>query len=114
MNEEFIELDEELVIPVPKQVEFRLYYNDDGSIMYYTTEELPGKYIVVTKEIYAEGRHDVKVENESVVRLANKIVISKLEKSINGVKCASEDINILVSNDYSGETTHWELIRHEF
>ena len=39
-------------------LEYRLYYNDLGEVLFYSTEDLPGNYIVVGKKVYDEGRYD--------------------------------------------------------
>jgi hypothetical protein len=54
-------------------LEYRLYYNDLGEVLYYTTENLPGNYIVVEKEIYNEGRYDNCVVDGKLVAPAQYI-----------------------------------------
>jgi hypothetical protein len=102
----------ELKLPVP--VEMRLYYNDDGSIITYSCEELEGNYIVVDAETFAMGRIDVKVVNGKLEIITPIFTIDKLVESNDGVTCAIEDINILVSNDHDGESTKWTMKHDEF
>jgi hypothetical protein len=112
MTDENKELFWEYVPPQP--VEFRLYYDEKGSIITYTCEKLPGNYLVIDAQVFAECRPDLTVVNGKLVKLVPEVFLSLLTKSDNGTKCASEDVTILVSDDYIGDTTHWELTRHEY
>ncbi len=40
---------------------FRLYHDEQGRVITYTTENLPGNYITITREQFAEARPDVLV-----------------------------------------------------
>jgi len=112
MTDEKKELFWEYVPPQP--VEFRLYYDEKGSIITYTCEKLPGNYLVINAQTFAECRPDLTVVDGKLVKLVPEVFLSLLTKSNNGTKCASEDVTILVSDDYAGDTTHWELKRHEY
>lgn len=101
-------------VSTPEPVEFRLYYDDKGSIITYTCEKLPGNYLVIDAQVFAEGRPDLTVVDGKLVKLVPEVFLSLLTKSVNGTKCASEDVTILVSDDYAGDTTHWELKKHEY
>jgi len=98
----------------PQPVEFRLYYDEKGSIITYTCEKLPGNYIVIDAQTFAECRPDLTVVEGKLVNLVPEVVLSLLTKSVTGTKCASEDVNILVSGGYDGETTNWELKSYEY
>ncbi len=94
------------VIPL----EYRLYYDDFGKVITYTTEKLPGNYIVITKEQYVQARHDVLVKNNELIKTTNKIIVGKLVKNKSaGVKTSKYDINILTDVDY----IYWKLDSHE-
>lgn len=101
-------------VKAPEPVEFRLYYDDKGSIITYTCEKLPGDYLVIDAQTFAEGRPDLTVVEGKLVKLVPEVFLSLLTKSTNGAKCAVEDVTILVTDDYSGDITHWELKRHEY
>lgn len=94
----------------PKAIEFRVYYNENGSIQCYTNEELPGNYILVDKEIWHSNRFDVKVVNGKLEEL--KVVPTKLVPVANGgYTCALNDVTIIVSA--STPHTKWNLKTHE-
>ena len=40
-------------------LKYRLYYNDDGSPLHYTMEDLPGNFIFVDQNVYQSSRYDV-------------------------------------------------------
>jgi hypothetical protein len=100
-------------IAVPK-VEFRLYYREDGSIICYTCDNLEGNYITIDAQTFAECRPDVKVIDGKIEIIKPMIVIHKMTESEYGIKCAVEDINIVVRDDYTGNTKKWEMKRDEF
>ena len=98
----------------PQPVEFRLYYDDKGSIITYTCEKLSGNYIVIDAQVFAEGRPDLIVVDGKLVKPATEVFLTLLTKSDSGIKCASEDVTVLISSDYEGDTTHWELKKYEY
>ena len=119
-NEEF-DLEELLneysktIEPVlPKPFEFRLYYNEDGSIITYSCEELEGNYIVIDAETFALSRQDIRVVDGKIEAIVPIFIINKLIESNEGVACAVEDVNIPVSNDHHGESTKWTIKHDEF
>lgn len=98
----------------PEPIEFRLYYDDKGSIITYTCEKIPGNYIVIDATVFAEGRPDLIVVDGKLVKPSTEIFLTILSKSDSGIKCASEDVTVLVSDDYDGDVTQWELKKYEY
>ena len=94
--------------------EFRLYYNEDGSIICYSCEKLKGNYIVIDAQTYAECRQDVTIVDGKLEIVKPLVLVQKLVESKQGTRCAIDDINIVVSDDYNGETTNWEMKKYEF
>ena len=101
-------------IKPPEPVEFRLYYDDNGSIITYTCEKLPGNYLVIDAQVFAECRPDLTVVDGKLVKLVPEVFLSLLAKSDKGTTCASEDVMILVQDDYEGNTAQWELQSYEY
>lgn len=117
MDEDDLEFEKfllELTPIVMPKVEFRLYYREDGSIICYTCDNLEGNYITVDAPTFAECRPDVKVIDGKIEVIKPMTVIYKMTESTQGVKSAIEDINIIVADDYIGETKQWEMVRNEF
>lgn len=86
-------------------VEYRLYYDDIGSVVCYTTQALEGNYIVIDKLAYATARHDVRVVDNKLIRLTTGSHILKLIPSESGTPCNKD--NILVIDDI--DPIHWDL-----
>ena len=100
-------------LPVFEPPEFRLYYDDKGDVICYTCDKLEGTYIVVEPVVFAQGRFDIKVINGKLQEKINGIVLSILELGTQGVRTSSEDVSIVVSDDYTGSTNTWELKHYE-
>jgi hypothetical protein len=90
-----------------QQVEFRLYYDDNGSVLFYTCEKPEGKYIVIDSLVYAACRMDIKIVDGNIVK-KSQAVFSQLVQTIDGIACTKEDISILVSDDYSN-INNWDI-----
>ena len=58
-EQEFLEI--WLTRPDPKPIFYRLYYQDDGTLLYYSMEDLPGKYIDIDLATYQQYRSNVRV-----------------------------------------------------
>lgn len=83
-------------VKVKKEIQYRLYYAADGSVLTYSVEELPGNFIVITREQYAEARSDVIVANGKLIYTHANKQFWKLTKTQDpGVKTSKYDICIL-------------------
>ena len=97
-----------------KPPEFRLYYDENGKVLYYTCEKLEGNYIIVDGQVYNEGRYDVRVIDGKIVNTSEFVYTQKLVPSImSGYTCAKENVNIIVSDDYEDETITWDVKQYE-
>ena len=85
--------------------EFRLYYDEKGSVVTYTCEKLDGNYILIDSTTFAEARPDVRVVDGKLVRAGIGAVISRLYPDNEGVMCEIEDVSILT--DIDGQ--YWKL-----
>jgi len=96
-------------------VEFRLYYDDNGSVVCYTSEAsvtMPHNYIIIDAFTYACSRYDVRVINGEIVKFSDAAFITKLIPGF-GQKCAKEDI-MIIGDDYNGETLEWNTKTYEY
>ena len=73
------------------ELEFRLYYDDNGDVLFYSCEQPEGDYIVIDATIYAECRHDLKIFNGAIVRSIIGSVYKLVHGEGRGIACASED-----------------------
>lgn len=84
-----------------ENIEYRVYYDMDGSIITYTTEKLPGDYIIITQNQFAEARSDARVINDKLIMPHKTKVAFKMVKNLSsGVKTSKYDINVLTDIDY--------------
>lgn len=108
-------MNEEFVFEAPKIIkpEFRLYYDDNGDVICYSSDNTvyPYKYVVIDAKTYAEGRPDLKVINEKIVRKTSRKFISKYVKSNEGIKCLRDDISIIATDEKN--TTTWKFEVYE-
>jgi hypothetical protein len=95
--------------PEVKPVFFRLYYNDDGDPVCYTMEDLPGQYIEITAEQYAECSDRVVVKNGQLVR-QYQARTSKLIPAESGVPCYPTDVTIVVDTEHNQK---WKLKNYD-
>lgn len=90
------------------KLEYRVYYNADGGIITYTTEELPGNYIVITREQWAEARPDARIIDGKLVYTHIKRHVFKLDRVAGGkYRAARWDVNIL--SDDNDEIFEWDM-----
>ncbi len=90
-------------------IEYRVYYDETGKVITYTIENIPGKYLVITREQYAEARPDAMVRDGKLIKTNVVTHIWKLEKSSQGTQCSKYDISIIV--DHEGD--FWEMKPYE-
>lgn len=97
----------------PQPVEFRVYYDEAGTVLFYTCEKPEGKYLVIDPLTYAEMRFDLRVIDGKLVKIIPGVTISKLKPNLDTGKCTSdEDISIIVNEDYPNKTK-WKLESYE-
>ena len=95
-------------MPEPKPVFYRLYYNDDGSPIIYSMEDLPGNYIEVDQSTYALAPFNVMVINNKLVYVKPKITVKKLYPlESTGTTCDTGDVCVVVRPDQPH--TKWGL-----
>jgi hypothetical protein len=99
-------------IPEPKQVFYRLYYNDDGSPIIYSMEHLPGNYIEVDQSTYVLAPFNVRVINGKLVYIKPVITVKKLQpNNLNGTACDPRDICVIV--DTTQPHVKWTIANNE-
>jgi hypothetical protein len=107
--------EEFLVFEAPKITPptLRLYYDDNGKVITYTCEDLEGNFIIVDPQTFAESRYDVRVINGKLSKVNPSLVIYKMKPDeFEGTSCASEDICVLVPDDYPNKQL-WKLHAYE-
>ena len=94
--------------------EFRLYYDEKGKVLFYTSEKPEGNYIVVDALTYAEGRPDLRVVDGRLSTVNQGSVVSKLIQDKNeGTECSIEDVSIIVPKKCKVKKIKWKLQTYE-
>lgn len=109
-NEDYIIIWEAPKLEAP---EFRLYYDDNGKVLGYCGDKsMVGKFIVIDKQTFIEGRMDLRIVNGKISTVQPNAVVYKLMPSTEGTSCYSDDISIIV-NDETVSTTKWKIVTYE-
>jgi hypothetical protein len=90
-------------------LEYRLYYTDDGSPLYYTMDNLEGQYINITLAQYSKGNYNVTVVNGQIKEILH--TIAKLVPSDSGTASHCNDMSIIA--DQHCCVQHWKLKAYE-
>ena len=98
-------------IPEPNPIFYRLYYNNTGSPIIYTMEDLPGNYIEVDQSTYISTPFNVKVVDGNLVYIKPVITVKKLQPSMDGTACNPQDVCIVVNVDQPH--TKWTTVNNE-
>jgi hypothetical protein len=80
-----------------KPVQYRLYYSDAGDPLFYSHEDLPGKYIDITPEQFALQDRSVTVVDGKLVR-QRTVRMSKLVPAESGTLCHVQDVTVVVTD----------------
>lgn len=92
----------------PPPPEFRLYYDDNGNVLFYSGEKPEGKYIVIDTQTFAEARLDIRVINGNIIRNSNITQVYKLKPTTEGVLTHIEDVTLILDSNET-EGTYWKL-----
>lgn len=102
-NEEIVIFQAPTIVPA----ECRVYYDDSGSVLFYTCEKPEGNYIVIDNLQFAEGRLDMNVKDGKLVKKTVANSIGKLKPSKKGKVCHREDVSVVANID-DKNTTSWK------
>ena len=103
-EEEFLEFWKNHEWTDPTPVYYRLYYYDAGSPLFYSQEDLPGKYIDITPTQFVLQNMSIRVVDGKLIQYKT-IWVSKLVPTDVGTLCHSQDVAIVVA-EQPGQ--HWK------
>ena len=83
-------------MPAPQPVFFRLYHDEQGRVLFYSMEDLPGTYIEIDAETFARSRTNMRVKDGKLVEIA-RTTSTKLIPGDTGTPCDPTDVSIVVS-----------------
>lgn len=79
-------------------LEYRLYYDEQGWPLHYSTQQEPGNYIVVDQETYSNGAKHVRVVGGKI-KTFQVVFGKKLAPSSQGQACHPSDVAVVVASD---------------
>ena len=85
---------------------YRLYYGDHGEPLFYSQENLPGKYLVIDHATYSNPPTHCCVV-DGVLKILNPSAVTKLVPADVGTPCHPHDISVVV--DVTDPHTQWIL-----
>jgi len=98
--------------PERLDVEFKLYYDECGSPLFYTTENEKGNYIVVDQKTYSQGDYvNIKVKNGKILRKCPSDSKKLIKSDKEGVRCHRSDVSII---DDTNHGQYWKLKLYEY
>lgn len=109
-TENFWKVMTEWVPPEPNPIFFRLYYNNDGTPITYSMEDLPHDYIEITPEIFQNANMNVRVINNQLI-FKKLATINKLQPADHGTACDPRDVSVVVSQDQPNRK--WAIVNDE-
>ena len=104
-DEEFLEFWKNYQWTDPKPVHYRLYYDDNGMPLFYSHEELFGKYIDVTPKQFALQDWSVRIIDGKIIH-RKTTRIAKLVPADSGTLCHTQDVTVVVIADQPGQ--YWK------
>lgn len=96
-------------LPQPQPVVCRLYYDENGRPIVYTTDNLEGNYIEVDPETFAITPWNVQVVNNVLKHLPPKLYRNRLIPGNGGTQCHCQDISVIVQ----AQGKHWTRKTYE-
>lgn len=102
----------EIAWPESQPISFRLYYQEDGSPLMYTMEDLPGNYIEVDATTYAVASFHVRVVDQKLIHVKPKKQVKKLQPNTDtGTPCSPYDVCIVVPEQQAH--VKWKITSNE-
>ena len=89
----------------PKPAFYRLYHDDQGYLLFYSMENVPGNYIEIDQVTFATGSPQVRVVDGRLLHIKTN-AISKLVPSENGQSCDPRDVAVVTT---SVNKQYWKL-----
>lgn len=90
----------------PSEPIYRLYHDESGKPLFYSQEELSGKYIEVTPRQFVIGSMRVRVQDGRLIE-NQRLITPKLVPNETGTPCHPLDVTIVVSEDRPNQ--QWQL-----
>ena len=76
-------------------IEYRLYYDDSGFPLFYSTQDLPGNYITIDKQTYSDTPKHIRII-DGKIKIYKTTIAKKLTPAQQGQACDPRDICVPV------------------
>ena len=97
---------EPLLDPVPSaKVFYRVYFDDQGKVLFYSMEDLPGNYLDIDRETFERADGNLRLKNGKLFKPA-QTVSQKLVPSNQGTACHPNNVAIV---DKQANSKLWKL-----
>lgn len=96
-------------VAAPDPVILKLYYDNHGTPIVYTTDSRDGNYIEVDPETFACAPMNVRVVNGQLQHLPRPLYRHRLVPSSHGIQCHLQDVAVIVAD--SGQ--YWNTTNYE-
>ena len=96
-------------MPEPKPVDYRIYYNEQGELLFYSMDDVPGTYISIDADAFARSATNVVVQDGRLFEIVNTTTV-KLQPSDTGTPCDTNDVSIVVPETHKHQ--RWSKQRH--
>ena len=94
--------------PPELKLEFRLYYDDQGRVLYYSMEDLPGTYITVDRHTFEQHRFDIRIKDEKIIKQNHPSSWKLVPSDTASYSCHANDVSIVVPETYENKQ-HWKV-----
>ena len=81
-----------------KPIFYRLYHDDQGNPLFFSQEDLPGKYIELDQASYNMPHTHIRVIDGNLVTLDTSSAVTKITPTEYGVPCHPLDVSIVVDS----------------
>ena len=91
------------------EIEYRLYYDEQGWPLFYSTERVEGNYVVIDRQTYLDSPKHIRIVDGKIKRI--KVLFGKkLVPAEQGQACDSTDVCVIVADQ--SPSKKW-AIKHE-
>lgn len=90
----------------PGKIEYRLYYDENGFPLFYSSEDVPGMYIAIDQETYLNSPKYIRVIDGKIIE-AEFCWTKKIAPSSQGQSCDPWDVCVIV--EQTQPHTKWSL-----
>ena len=97
-EEEFFSIWQSQTQQIHKTPEYRLYHDENGFPLFFSTEELPGNYIVVDQDIFFGGARNIRVL-DGKLKIYQTVFGKKLIPTDQGQACDARNVCVIVPED---------------